>query len=391
MSKEREQIDAFLGGGPPQLLARALRISRTLDPRIGRAALVVAIVGWVPLLLLSILQDVIYGGQAASSFLSDFAIHARSLFVVPALVIAEVDSLPRLRDIPRHLLNAGFIPDPERPKVENALLSISKLLHNRGVDVVVILLAVAISVTIGLLVPSDELLGWHSNALLYRGASLARWWHSLVSAPLLLVLLVAWVWRIILWARFLWAVSQVNLRLVATHPDGAGGIMFLVTSIRAFWLHAFALGTLVAGTVANRVVHNGEPLTNFRMLLAALVATVLVMFVGPLIFFAPGLREARRVAMFKYGQLASEEGRIFEQKWMPQLGSLEHGVLEVPDFSATTDLFAVASNVYRMRDFPIDIRVVVSLLMVTLMPFIPVVLLAIPLDQLIRDIGNLLI
>jgi hypothetical protein len=312
------------------------------------------------------------------------------LFAVPALIIAEVDAIPRLRDIPRQLLNGGYVAESDRSRVEKVLLSTASLQHNRAVEVIVVIVAIAATVSIGLFVPSEQLPAWHEHEGFFRGASLAKWWHSFVSTPLLLILLVAWAWRTFLWWRFLWVVSQVRLRLVPAHPDHGGGIMFFVTSIRAFWFPAFALGIIVAGTVANRVVHGSDPLSNFSMLIAALVTCVVIAFVGPLFFFAPAMREARRVGMFQYGQLASEQGREFEKKWYARLGNLESDALEVPDFSATTDLYAIASNVYSMKDIPADIRVVVNLLIVTLLPFVPVVLLAIPLEELIRDVAKLL-
>ena len=390
MANGKEQIDAFLAGGPPQRLARALKIARATDPKVGRSAAITALVTWIPLLILSLFQDAFYGGGSTMSFLNDFAVHARCLLAVPALIIAEVDAIPRLRDIPRQLMNGGFVRDLDRSRVERVLISTANLLRNRAAEVIVVIQAIAGSMMVGLFIPAEQLPAWHEHAGFYKGASLAKWWHSIVSAPALLILVVAWAWRTLLWWRFLWVVSQLKLRLVPAHPDHGGGIMFFVTSIRAFWFPAFALGLIVAGTVANRVVHGGEPLGNFNMLVAALIATVLVAFAGPLIFFAPLMREARRVGIFHYGQLANEVGREFEKKWLVRLGSIESDALEVPDFSATTDLYGVVSNVYSMRDIPVDLRVVVTLLIVTLLPFVPVVLLAIPLEELIRDIGNLL-
>ncbi len=54
--------------------------------------------------------------------------------------------------------------------------------------------------------------------------SLAGWWHLLVSLPLLLILFFGWIWRLALWARFLFLMSRLNLRLIPAHPDNVGGL-----------------------------------------------------------------------------------------------------------------------------------------------------------------------
>ena len=74
---------------------------------------------------------------------------------------------------------------------------------------------------------------------------------------LLFLLLLGWFWRVGLWARFLWLMSRLELKLVPSHPDGAGGLGFLSTSLEAFLPLAFGFGVLGAGPVLNFVVHRG--------------------------------------------------------------------------------------------------------------------------------------
>jgi hypothetical protein len=64
-------------------------------------------------------------------------------------------------------------------------------------------------------------------------------------------------------------------------------------------------------------------------------------------------------------------------------------MLEVSDFSATTDLYQVASNVYAMRVIPIDLRNLVLLMLATLLPFVPVALMGVPLDVVLSKLSGL--
>ena len=54
-----------------------------------------------------------------------------------------------------------------------------------------------------------------------------RNWYVGVSVPAFLFLGLRWFWRGFVWSRFLARLSRLDLRLVATHQDGAGGIAFV--------------------------------------------------------------------------------------------------------------------------------------------------------------------
>ena len=116
-------------------------------------------------------------------------------------------------------------------------------------------------------------------------------------------------YRILLWGRFLFRTSRLNLRLIAAHPDGASGLRFLNSAIFAFMPFAFTLGVITAGTVANRVAHARASLDRIEMTLLGLVVVVLVLVAGPLIVFVFNLHRQKLVGTFRYGLLAQQVGR----------------------------------------------------------------------------------
>lgn len=79
------------------------------------------------------------------------------------------------------------------------------------------------------------------------------------------------------------------------------------------------------------------------------------------------------------------------RKWLKRLGAVDESALEAPDFSATTDLYQVVSNVYDMGVIPIDLRNLLLLIIATLLPFVPVVLMAMPFDVILQEIAGLLL
>jgi hypothetical protein len=80
--------------------------------------------------------------------------------------------------------------------------------------------------------------------------TLAGYWYAFVSVPLFQFILLRWYMRVLIWFRFLWQVSRLNLHLTSTHPDRAGGLGFLGKTVYAFGPILFAQGALLSGIIA---------------------------------------------------------------------------------------------------------------------------------------------
>lgn len=379
--------DALFDGGPPLWLQRALGLARPDEPRTARRAILVATIGWAPLAVLTALQSVMTPESGARAFFTDFAVHARFLLAAPLFILAEPLCIPRLGGIARHFLDSGLVPEPERVRFRATVTSTRRLLDSTWAETATLVLAYALVALLMRSVTAGALPAWHGMG---HGLSPAGWWHILVSLPLLLLLFLGWLWKIALWWRFLGRTSRLDLRLVPAHPDQAAGLRFVGLSVRAFALLGFALGTIVAGTVANRIVRTGEPLQAFTGLFAGLVVFVLFLFGGPLLVFADKLLKARQSGIYQYGALASTVGWRFGQKWLAGPVDPEEG-LSAPDFSTMCDLYQVASNVYQTTFIPLDLRSLALLILATLLPFVPVAFLAAPIDVIVAELAKLLL
>jgi hypothetical protein len=391
MSVAIDHCNELLDGGPPRRLQRSLGLIKPDDPRIARRAELAVLVGWAPLVVLAIVESLMLRNHVAASFFSDFAVHARSLIAAPLLILAEADCIPRLGRIAHQFVDAGLIRERDRERFDAAIVSTQRLLNSKLSELIVVVLAYGLALILLLNVPQDQFPAWQRSEIGSNSFSLARWWHLLVSMPLLFLLLLGWLWRVILWGRFLWLTSRLDLRLVPGHPDLAGGLMFVSYSLRGFWLLSFALGVIAAGPVANRAVHNAVPLSAFADIGIGLMALVLILFVGPILVFMRRLIEARRRGSFEYGALAGEVGQQFERKWLNRASGIDEGALDVPDFSSTTDLFQIVSNAYEIKGIPLRLVFLVPLVVAALLPFVPVVLMVMPLKEIIKDLAKLLV
>src|SRR5262245_26612236 len=243
-------------GGPPTRLQQVLHLEKPGDPRIARRAIIVASVGWIPLAALALASDSGSGAGTAASFFSDFTTYARSLIAAPLLIFAEKDCLPRLGACARHFLEAGLVRDSERQRFDHAAVTIRRLLDSQSVEILVVILAYFVTAVFLRYSPAGDRPRWLGSSA-PTDLSLIEFWYVFVIRPLFLILAFGWIWRQLLWGRFLWLISKLDLRLVPSHPDQVGGLKFISSCLRGYRLLCCALGSIAAGVTANHIVHEG--------------------------------------------------------------------------------------------------------------------------------------
>src|SRR5262249_748117 len=220
--------------------------------------------------------------------------------------------------------------------------------------------------------------------------SAAGIWYGYVSLPIFQFLLCRWYFRVFIWARFLYRTSRLDLRLLPTHPDRLGGLGFLANTVYAFAPLSAAHGALLAGPFANRIFYMGTTVTEFRMEAVALVAVVLSMVFGPLLVFVPLLAEARRRGLREYGTLAERYARAFDQKWLRGGAPPDEQLLGTGDIQSLADLGNSLEVIRSMRAVPITKEAVFQLGIVTFAPMLPLLLTAMPLEELVKRLFGLL-
>jgi hypothetical protein len=364
-------------------MLRRLRLIHADDRREAtrRIVLVVA-VGWLPLFVLSLI------GVEATSFLRDVAVHARFLLAVPLFVAADYVVLPRLESMAQYFAATNLVPPSRRDEYEGLLASSRRLSSGVWPSGVLVLAVYALAIPLALFVPRDLLPLWQRGTLA-GGFSMAGWWHLSISLPLLLGLLLAWLWRLGVWFRFLWRMSHMGLYLVAAHPDRAGGLQFLAYSPRILSTLALPIGIVVAGTLANKVIAGASPIGHEATPIVT-AAVTLLLFATPPLVFTRALLVAWRMGVYRYGDLAARAGEVFEARWFAEGKEVDADLLERPDFSATTDLYAIVANVYAMRTAIYDIPGLLSIVIATVLPFVPIWLSAIPFSTLVNHLVDAL-
>jgi hypothetical protein len=292
--------------------------------------------------------------------------------------------------IANHFLVSGLLDDEGRLAFVDALEKARRLVRSLWAEAITVILAYSAMGTLLFTEPSVAVTQMWQEAVDGHGFSPAGWWLYGVSVPLLLVLLLGWLWRIMIWTLFLKKVATLDLKLVAAHPDQAGGLGFLTQSVRAFSIVAMAIGTMTAVRFA--LEHRkglATPMTD-SLLAGGSAALACFLFIGPLVAFTPLLMRSWREGAMHYGALATELGIQFEREWPVDRVSPERPMLDKPDFSAATDLYQVVANVYAMRFLPVDFRSLVILIGATLAPFVPAMFLSMPAATVVEVLKGLL-
>ncbi|HMK21608.1 MAG TPA: hypothetical protein VK466_04700 [Terriglobales bacterium] len=389
LSPNPEHDAPLFSRGPPWGLQEWLGLRSGNRPFLRRAGITIA-VGWLPLVILTAMRGDLIRSDTANSFILDFGVQTRFLLAAPLLALSEAVCVPRLAVIAREFLESGLISEADRSHYLAAVDSSRRLMNSRVAEVVLIALAYALVFAVVEAAPANLVPTWHGRLNPFA-ASPAGWWALLVSLPLLLLLQLGWLWRICLWARFLWLMNRLQLQLEAAHPDHSGGLAFVGRSLEAFLPIGFIVGLICAGPVANQVVHHHASPEQFQSVAIGAVIAATLLCAGPLLVFARRLIEERNNGERQYGALALRIDRRLRLKCFGPGRDMSQGTGDMSDFAGTNAANLIAANARAVKILPFELRSVGLLMVTTFLPFVPVWLLSVPFDQLARKLGGFLL
>jgi len=379
-------------GGPLYQLFRKLHLTGDALELARRRILVLAGVAWVPLLLLSLLDGQAFGPASTAPFLFDIEAHVRFLVFIPLLVSAELGVHSRVRLVARQFLERELVSAEDRPRFDAALASTYRLRNSIPIELGLIVLVY----TVGIMVVWRQFMALESASwYVVPGPdgyhfSLAGRWYAFVSVPIAQFLLLRWYFRIFLWARFLRLVAGIDLRLVPTHPDRAGGLGFLSLTSFAFAPLAVAHGALVSAWIANRLFLHQGALLDYKVEIIAVVVLVLAIVFGPLLFFSSQLSRAWRRGEYDYGPLAERYAHEFEAKWVRPVREPAEPLMGNPDIRSLADMGRIYDAARAMSFSLVTRETIIQVLAATLVPLAPLVLFMIPLAELVKRLAVML-
>jgi hypothetical protein len=389
---DKRDFSLVLGGPLFQLLVRA-HLSDDALLHVRQRIIVIALLAWLPLLLLSALEGRFLGGSAAVSFLQDIEVHIRFLVALPLLIGAELVVHRRMRPIVQTFLERRLVAGNLMPRFDAAIASAFRLRDSVLAEVLMIAFVYGVGVMIVWrhYVALDAATWYATPSAGGSTLTFAGMWFAYVSVPIFQFLLLRWYFRIFVWTRFLWRVSRIELSLVPTHPDRIGGLGFLAGSVHAFAILALAHGALLSGNLANRIFHLGATLTDFKIEIAVIVVFLECIVLGPLLVFAPQLAQAKRTGLREYGALAQRYVREFDGKWLRGGAPADEPLVGSGDIQSLADLGNSLEVVRTMGIVPATRSSVIELAVAALAPIVPLALTMMPLEELVKNLLGILL
>lgn len=290
--EHNEDFSLVLGGPLYQLLLH----SGMIKPPFGRLSSRIGVltgVAWLPLVLFTILGGRFAQGVAVP-FLRDFEVHARLLFSLPMLILAELVVYIRMRAIVSQFLERRIVTEDIRPAFNSIIASATRLRNSTVAELALLIAVFAGGPWLWRSTSALQTDTWYATATSSGLAfTTAGWWYGFISIPVFQFILLRWYYRLFIWFRFLFQTARLDLNLLATHPDRCGGLAFLGNVSTAFAPVLMAHSALLSGFLANRIVHEGAKLPDFKIEVAAVAVLLLAIVLIPLCFFAPKLHHAR--------------------------------------------------------------------------------------------------
>ena len=372
-------------GGPTFRLMLRVGLANPAAPRLLRAALVFLLATWAPLALLTLVAGTAFVGSSAQPFARDFAVHARLLLAVPLFLLSEVTIGPRLRAVAATFIRAGIVRESEIAAYDDAVRAAIRLRDSGIAEIALVALAVGGTIATTVVKLSNPTESW---ALLIAdgGAHLtaAGWWYALVGVPVFQFFLLRSLWRGIIWTRFLGAMAGLDLSLVATHPDHAGGLGFVGVGQTSWVMLVLAISIVLAGSFADAVVYGDRHVLDFKLPIAAYGAIAALALLGPLLKFRAPLARTRFAALLEYGALVHDHHLAFDRKWIGGSVAPDEMLLGNPDASSLADTSAGYELVAAMRTLPASLRDIVPLVVAVVLPMIPLLAIEIPIAEILK-------
>ena len=377
-------------GGPLFQLLRRTRLSDDAVGMMRRRIISITLFAWFPLLVFSLLEHLALGLKVDVPFLADVEVQVRFLIALPLLIYAELVVHQRMRTVVRTFIDRGLIQGSSLGKLQSILNSTFKLRNSIAAELLLLAFVYGVGVLIVWRQVAMEGATWYaiSNGRDFK-LSLTGMWYGYVSLPLFQFILIRWYFRIFIWVVMLWRIARLELNLIPTHPDRAGGLGFLNNVVYAFGPLLLAHGVLFSGMIANRIFYLGAKLPEFKLEILSLVIVLLVFVLGPLCVFLPELLRVKRVGMGEYGMLAVKYARQFDRKWIRGERSEEEQLLGSADIQSLADLQNSFEVIKEMRMVPFNKEMILQLAIIALIPFVPLTLTMFSLEQLLdRFIGT---
>lgn len=345
----------------------------------------------LPMLALAHAQGMLWTQPHRMALLGDYATLARLLLALPLLVLAAPRADALLHSALRQLTHASVVHPSRQPRLHALLDRVRRWRDSRWPELACIVIAlVPLAMQGGVVSLLGDLPDWRTEA---GRVTPAGQWYAWVGMPLFRLVTLLWLWRFLLWTMLLARLPSVGLSLHAEHPDRTGGLAFLGLAQERFSILGVAGALVLSGACLNHMTYLDASLYSLRHLLAGYVIGTTVLLLAPLALLTPLLIRTRRHALYRFSALGSRAAASFDQRWKAASEETAgtESLLDHNDASAFADFSAVYQGTAAMSVLPVTRWTLLGVALPTVVPLLPLALVAMSVDDLVAKLAGILI
>ena len=384
VSGEPSDRFSLVAGGPFDALLGRLRLIGDDQLPTPLAAVVLALLAWVPPAMLVIAQSLLDGGYSGWGFFADGTVYARYVIAIGVMVATERYADGRLTRLARHFRESGLLAGDSLHAFNAALRVADRRSSSTIAEFIILVAAMLWSGATAAYVVDVARSSWEGTVV--GGIGVLSWAGEsarFVSNPLFLFLVFRWIWRLVVWTRLLFRISRLPLRLTPLNPDRAAGLGFLAIYPGIFNGFVFALSCVVASSMVKDLALERHSPDTVWLALAIWLGVCLILVLGPLVVFAWPLYLAREGALLEYGRLANQHNIAFHRKWIDG-GRNGEDLTGSSDLSSVSSVNSMLSAVRDQRFFPVDGVAVFQLAVAAGLPLLAVIATQIPVGDIVQ-------
>jgi len=373
---------------PPLRWQRKLQLAPTVGLGVGRRALLLAAFAWVPIAVWAVIRGRFVDTPIGEPLLQHYGVHVRCLFAIPMLIVGESTLLKAAAYYLPQFISSGLVDRTTRPRFETELRAVSRWRDWSMPWVFLFGIAVGWGIVDRSPIQTDAM-SWaldENGSLGFGGA-----WFLYVVRPIFLGLLLAWLWRIGLLVMLFVRIGRLQLLLVPSHPDRAGGLGFLERLPGAFAPVGLALSAVLASRWAHEIVYHGGTLNAAKLPATMFVVVWSLMLLAPLMAFLPPLLRAKWAALPRYASLVGEQGRLVRGRWIDGTMQMDAPMLDPAGVGPIADAATMFGAVQSMRSLPVGKATLVTIALPIALPLLALVALQIPIRSLLFGLAKALV
>ena len=342
-----------------------------------------ALLTWLPIAVWALVAGrALPGQQAAEPLLQHFGVTVRCLVAIPLLVIAEAVAHALTTHLIPYFVRSGLVSDADLPRFRAILQGVARL-RDRSLPWVLIGGVVVAWMALAPPHAGQHELTWAESPDGHSRFGFGGAWFLYVVRPVFLALLLAWLWRLGLLFVLMSRIAKLDLALVPTHPDRCAGLGFLELLPATFSAAVLAASAVLASRWAHDVLYHGVDVKSLAAPAGVFVATMLLLFLCPLLPFGSKLRAAKRNALLDYGALVGRHGRGVHARWIEGRAVIDDDLLSAPELGPVADTAALYQSVAQMRGAPIGKQSLLMVALPAILPLLAVVAIQIPIKDIL--------